>query len=169
MTKRNHDKEKAAQYYLDNKEHIKERNKRWRAQNKDKLREYAVNYKRGDNPSYLAYADHHFQKGLWTSAKHNANKANLPFNLEVDDILIPEFCPYLGIALTKIYGQGHLDTNASVDRIIPSLGYVKGNIQIVSRKANRMKNNASIPELLLFAENIHRLHKTSSFLVTPHD
>lgn len=162
MTKRNYDKEKAAQYYLENKEHIKERNKKWRSQNKDKMREYAANYKRGDNPTYLAYADRHFQRGLWISVKHNATKAGLPFNLDETDIVIPERCPYLDIPLTKVYGQGHLDTNASVDKIIPELGYVKGNIQVISRKANRMKNNASIQELLTFSENIQKLHKTSS-------
>lgn len=162
MTTRHYNKEKAAQYYIENKEKIKARNKAWREKNPEKMADFQRQYKRGDNPTYLAYAERHFQKGLWTSAKHNAKKANLPFNLDVEDIVIPAVCPYLGIALTKLYGHGHLDTNASVDKIVPELGYVKGNIKIISRKANRMKNNASLEELLIFAENIQKMHKTFS-------
>jgi hypothetical protein len=41
--------------------------------------------------------------------------------------------------------------NTSIDRINPKLGYVEGNIQIISHKANRMKSNASVEELKLFA------------------
>ena len=35
----------------------------------------------------------------------------------------------------------------SLDRIIPEKGYVKGNIIVVSLKANTMKNNATIEEI----------------------
>lgn len=39
----------------------------------------------------------------------------------------------------------------SIDRIFPHLGYVKNNIQVISHKANRMKNSATLDELELFA------------------
>lgn len=35
----------------------------------------------------------------------------------------------------------------SLDRIKPELGYVKGNIRVISFKANSIKNDASIEEL----------------------
>lgn len=54
------------------------------------------------------------------------------------------FCPVLGVPL--------VDGNTSIDRIDPSKGYVPGNLQIISSKANRMKNNATVEELRRFAE-----------------
>ena len=37
-------------------------------------------------------------------------------------------------------------------RINPSLGYIKGNVQILSNRANRLKNNATASELSLIAD-----------------
>lgn len=158
MSTSKYNKEWAAQYYLDNKEHIKSRNAKWRAANKDRMAVLQKRYKTVDNPTYVAYAERRFGHGLWISAKHNAANQNLEFNIEDDDIIIPTHCPYLGTPITKIYGGGHLATNASIDRIDPSKGYIKGNVQIISRKANRMKNNANIEELKEFARNVLKHH-----------
>jgi hypothetical protein len=47
----------------------------------------------------------------------------------------------------------------SLDRIVPSKGYTKDNVEVISQLANTMKNNAS-PELLInFAEEVLRRHK----------
>jgi hypothetical protein len=43
---------------------------------------------------------------------------------------------------------------ASLDKIDPSKGYVIGNLQVISKKANAMKSNATIEELRLFVKNI---------------
>lgn len=77
----------------------------------------------------------------------------------MNDIKIPKYCPYLEVSITNIRSKGKTDTNASVDRIDNTKGYIKGNIQVISEKANRMKNNASIEELITFSLNI--LHKHS--------
>lgn len=87
------------------------------------------------------------------SARQRAVKFNVPFNLTVEDILIPEFCPILGVKL-----QFNTDHAPSLDRIIPELGYTKGNVMVVSTKANLMKNNASKDELLAFAKGILKLY-----------
>lgn len=83
---------------------------------------------------------------LLVSAKRRAKDSNLPFDLELDDIPeIPELCPLLGIPLRR--GNGSVCHNSpSLDKIIPSLGYVKGNIQIVSHRANSIKSDASFEE-----------------------
>lgn len=83
---------------------------------------------------------------LWAAAKHRAKINNLPFNIEIDDILVPVYCPVLGIKLNFNKGKQASDS-ASLDRIINDQGYVKGNIQIISLKANRMKNDATLEEL----------------------
>jgi hypothetical protein len=46
-----------------------------------------------------------------------------------------------------------------LDKIVPELGYVKGNVQVISTLANTMKNQASIEQLLTFAHSVIRLHE----------
>jgi hypothetical protein len=41
---------------------------------------------------------------------------------------------------------------AELDRHVPSLGYVKGNVTFLARKANRLKNNSSVEELTSLLE-----------------
>lgn len=86
--------------------------------------------------------------------RDRARKNNIPFNLTIDDITYPEFCPILGIPLLL---DGNKDNYPSVDRIIPELGYVKGNIIVISYRANRIKNDATVVELeqiALFYRNL---------------
>ena len=63
----------------------------------------------------------------------------------------PKKCPVFGKKLIAGQGQSH-DWSPSVDKIIPSKGYVKGNIQILSYLANKMKQNASPTQLKQFAQ-----------------
>jgi len=89
---------------------------------------------------------------LLSSAKHRAKKENVPFNLSADDFDIPSHCPVLGIELKYNIGIGGFrDNSPSLDKRIPELGYVKGNISIMSFRANRIKNNATLEEI----EKIH--------------
>lgn len=90
-------------------------------------------------------------------AKETAKRKNLEFNLTEKDIILQTHCKYLGIPLTNILGQGVIWDNYSIDRIDSSKGYIKGNVEIISRKANTMKNMASQEELLIFARNILKL------------
>ena len=83
---------------------------------------------------------------ILTAARHRAKKKGIPFNLICDDIVIPECCPVLGVQL--VLGEGICSDNSpSLDRIIPELGYVRGNVKIISRRANRIKNDATPDEL----------------------
>lgn len=76
-------------------------------------------------------------------AKHRARNKGLPFNLEPADIVIPEYCPILGIKLITDGEAKRADGTASLDRIVPELGYVKGNIAVMSFLANRLKSNGT--------------------------
>jgi hypothetical protein len=90
---------------------------------------------------------------LYYLAKQRAKQRNVEFNIEVSDIVIPEICPILKIKLEK-NNIGWMPNMPSLDRIDPKKGYVKGNVKVISGKANVMKNNASIEELKIFTENI---------------
>jgi hypothetical protein len=83
---------------------------------------------------------------MWVNAKTRAKTKNLPFNLTVDDVNIPPICPVLGIPLIRSK-RGFAANSPSLDRIKPDKGYVKGNVQVISFKANRIKNDATIEEM----------------------
>jgi len=76
-----------------------------------------------------------------------ARQTNLPFSLTLDDIVIPEFCPVLGLKLTKNDRRGARETSPSVDRHRPALGYVPSNVTVISWRANRLRNDATLEEL----------------------
>jgi hypothetical protein len=88
----------------------------------------------------------------WSAAqirmkRYFCKKNNLPFNITKEDVTIPDVCPVLGIAL-QINESSHNKPNSpSIDRLIPELGYTKGNVSVISLKANRIKNDASLEEL----------------------
>jgi hypothetical protein len=86
-------------------------------------------------------------------AKRRAKSKGLDFDIEIGDIQIPERCPLLGI---EIWVAGGVQTSASpsLDRIDPSLGYTKGNVWVISHRANTIKSDATLAELRLIALNL---------------
>lgn len=84
---------------------------------------------------------------LLTSAKQRAKELKVPFSITEDDVVIPELCPVLGEPMVIKTPMA-----PSIDRIDPKKGYVKGNVQVMSRLANSMKSNASPEQMLKFAE-----------------
>ena len=90
---------------------------------------------------------------LWANAWERAKKRNLDFDISIDDVIIPDVCPLLGIPLFK--GTNKSKANSpSIDRIDPDKGYTKDNIWVVSNRANTLKNDASLQELELLVRNL---------------
>ncbi|WP_410212326.1 hypothetical protein [Phenylobacterium sp.] len=90
---------------------------------------------------------------MLSNARSRAKRAGVPCTITVEDIVVPSHCPVLGIPLARRLGRkGGCDQSPSLDRIVPELGYVPGNIVVVSRRANRIKNDASIDELRAIAD-----------------
>jgi hypothetical protein len=85
-------------------------------------------------------------------AKIRSRRNKLNFNLELDDIDIPEYCPILNIKMTQ--GPRNLFNSPSLDRIDVTKGYIKGNVAVISILANMMKNKATLDQLKLFCKNI---------------
>lgn len=90
---------------------------------------------------------------LWEGAKRRSREKGLPFDLDPSDIVIPEFCPVMGVPLVRHLGfcQGDSPT---LDKIDPALGYVKGNVWVISNKANSWKRNYTVPQLQEFVRRI---------------
>jgi hypothetical protein len=80
-------------------------------------------------------------------AEKRSIQKQISFNLQPSDIEIPEFCPILGTKLTIGDTSGPDDFSPSLDRIIPELGYIAGNVRVISMRANRIKTNASIADV----------------------
>ncbi len=92
--------------------------------------------------------------GMWENAKRRAAKSGVPFTLSVADMPeIPERCPVLGIAIVANQVAGPLDSSPSLDRIVPALGYVPGNVRVISNRANRIRSDATADELRRVAED----------------
>lgn len=71
-------------------------------------------------------------------------KHGIPFSITVEDLQVPDVCPVLGTPF--VFGSGEKyrgDANPSVDRLRPELGYVKGNVKVISWRANHLKNNCT--------------------------
>ena len=116
--------------------------------NKEREREYHREWetkRRLERPEYC----------LWKAAKRRAKAKGLDFDIEVSDIIIPQFCPLLNIPITVQVGHKCRHPGApSLDRIKNHLGYVKGNILVVSWRANFLKSDATIEELELLLTNL---------------
>lgn len=81
------------------------------------------------------------------TVKSRAKAKGIPFTITVDDITIPSHCPVLGIELVKGTGRGPKENSPSLDRFDPTLGYVPGNVYVISARANKIKSDATIDEL----------------------
>lgn len=92
------------------------------------------------------------------NTKFTSKRRNINFNLNYYDFEIPEYCPLLNIKLTySNESNGNDMTHASLDRIDNNKGYIKGNVIVISRLANCMKNEANFEQLETFSINIIKL------------
>lgn len=92
------------------------------------------------------------------NSKFTAKRRNIEFDLKYTDFEIPVFCPLLNIKLTYLQeSDGNCFSHASLDRIDNNKGYVKGNVIVISRLANSMKNEANFEQLECFSNNILKL------------
>lgn len=94
---------------------------------------------------------------IYHDAKRRARENNLDFDLGREDVQIPAACPVLGIPIVHHQGSPK-DGSPSLDRIDNTKGYVKGNVAVISMKANRIKNNASLEEVRLVLQYMERYH-----------
>ena|ERR1700688_1058083 len=126
-------------FYAENVDSVRKRQKSYQEKTLDKFAERAANWDKKHHAGCLLRA-----------AKVRASKNSIPFNIDLADIYIPLLCPILGIPIVR--GKGKKESgSATLDRFNNDLGYVKGNVWVISGKANLMKNNATMDELIAFA------------------
>lgn len=95
---------------------------------------------------------------MFSRAKKRAKETNVPFTITKEDISVPDVCPVLGIPLEFGGGTGveNRANSPSLDRIIPELGYVPGNIAVISYRANLLKSNGTLEEHKMLVEWLTR-------------
>jgi hypothetical protein len=102
-----------------------------------------------------------FEKKLHTliiSRRSWAKKRGIEFSIEDSDFEPVYFCPLLPhIKFSFSNGDGFREDSMSLDRIDPTKGYVKGNVQLISQKANQIKNNATLREFEEIAYNWRKI------------
>lgn len=118
--------ESQREYYRQNKTSVTETNRRWREQNRQL-------------EAVSRVASRAKKRGIECD---KAYMASLP---------CPETCPILGIPISFNSAKDKC-ASASFDRINNELGYVPGNVQIICKLANTMKNKGSETELVAFAK-----------------
>jgi len=90
-----------------------------------------------------------YEYDIWCNASRRAKRKGIEFNIEPSDIVIPDKCLILNIDLIKNETDCHgpKDNSPSLDRINNNEGYIKGNIRIISNRANRIKADSSMDEI----------------------
>jgi hypothetical protein len=140
---RPYNSEKRRQEYLRNRDKYLEQNRIWRENNRDHKNKISREY-------YYKDKDENVEKYLLKYAKLRAKQKNLPFDLELEDIVIPDKCPIMDVK----FDRGNKKYSPSIDRIEPELGYIKSNIQIICTLANQMKWNSTKEELIQFCKGV---------------
>lgn len=124
---------------------------KYQSQCKSCEKKYHKNYTKRDNPSRSSEARKAYRRNnpsvmLFTNAKLRAKQKGWEFNIDRSDLVVPKLCPVLGIEL--IPGAGCSSPNSpTVDRLDNTKGYIKGNVAVISRRANHLKNDSNLAEL----------------------
>lgn len=84
---------------------------------------------------------------LLKKLRYRCKKFGIEFDLDAADFILPSHCPVLGIPIVFPGRMGAPDL-PSFDRVDPLLGYVRGNVHIISLRANTLKSNCRNPEEL---------------------
>ena len=97
---------------------------------------------------------------MLNNSKQRAKVVGREHTLTIDDIVIPDYCPILNIKLEVGDRKNH-ENAPSIDRINNDGGYTKDNIMIMSTRANLLKKNATIDELIMIGKFYQNLKEKS--------
>lgn len=134
--------------------YIRRRRRRYYKANKEKILQRSNEYYKNNKPHVLSRLRRNRRNdpagAMLMRVKSRADANGIDFNLTREDVVIPKKCPILGISLENSKRVAKRNS-PSLDRIDPDLGYIKGNVQIISQMANVMKSDASGEQLGRFA------------------
>jgi len=95
------------------------------------------------------------ERRILAQARMRAKRDGVPFTITLKDIVIPKRCPVFGTLIKK--GDKSRENSPSLDRKQNNLGYVPGNVFIISCRANRIKNDSTPEELRAVLSYVGRI------------
>jgi hypothetical protein len=90
------------------------------------------------------------KRKLLMDAAYRAFKNGLEFSIGIEHIVIPPLCPILKIPLS--FTDRGISNSPSLDRIDSRRGYTQDNVQIISARANHLKRDATLDELMALGD-----------------
>jgi len=91
-------------------------------------------------------------KAYLGNARARAKRDNVPFDLVLEDLvaIAVDECPIFHTKFvwgTSLLGKGNTRPDSpTLDRILPELGYIKGNVAFLSYRDNRIKDKGNMQE-----------------------
>jgi hypothetical protein len=108
-------------------------------------RMFAKNGSKWNDPEFTKSLIFQSMKEKFRNKK--GNKYGWEWTIEFGDLEFPSHCPVLGLELDYFTeGKGRLENSVSFDRVDPTKGYIKGNVIVMSWRANRIKNDGTAQE-----------------------
>ncbi|MBA3678508.1 MAG: hypothetical protein H0W74_14090 [Sphingosinicella sp.] len=108
----------------------------------------------------------HPERPLVYDARRRARARGIPFDIthgEVQEIISSWTCTYCG-TLVGTFAGGLRPQSATLDRLVPELGYVKGNVCLACHACNSAKGEHTLQSLRAWADKlegiINRNHPT---------
>lgn len=126
--------------------------------NEEAYKEYQKEYYKKNKERILTNKKDNKLRNTLRHLRRRSQEKGLDCDIDMKylESILVDVCPILGV---KFSSENRTNDNSmTLDRIDPNKGYIKGNVQFISHKANRMKSNATPDELVKFAEYIQRAY-----------
>jgi len=111
-------------------------------------------YREMDRLCHQKYRKKDIRRTMLDNARARSKKAGVPCTITLNDIYLPTCCPIFGTEL-KVSEKHLTEDSPSLDRVKPELGYIPGNICVISYRANRIKSDLSVEALEAIVNYIH--------------
>lgn len=95
------------------------------------------------------------KRAKFRAKKSNSTRTGWEWDVAFGDLQWPTHCPILGLEI-DYFTETRAENSLSFDRIDSNKGYVKDNVQLLSWRANRIKNDGTAEEHLKIAEYLKK-------------
>ena len=120
------------------------RTRAWQKRNPDKVKEINNRWRERCKTDMRTWARHALSS-VRDRCKKDGIKCAITWEHIFQAIPTDKLCPALGVPLVFF---GLTPNSATVDKVIPSKGYIPNNIGVISCRANVMKHNSAHPDEL---------------------